>query len=206
MTRKGIFVLLAIAAVARAGPAPEREFLWEEASAQLASAQTPDEFRHAAETYATLIEQGVRNGPLYYNLGTALILADEPDAGLRALRRAERYAGSNWDIRRNMRLATAIKTDDPEATLPWLRVVLFWHYGLSTADRTIVAVIAYAVVWLLLIRRRFTGTVGARFLTALVVLAVFGSSVLASLHQEATDRAHEWRPAPVVVTEGVISP
>jgi hypothetical protein len=189
------------AGAARADDARARVFTWREANARLAAATEPDAFLRAAEAYAELIAQGVRNAPLYYNLGTALLLGGEPEAGLRALRRAERYGGTTWEIRRNMTCAVQAIEADPAATLPWYRVVLFWHYGPRTANRAVAAMGLYALVWLLLIRRLFGGRLGPVFYAACAALALIGSSVLASLHQEAADRAAEWRPAAAALWE-----
>jgi hypothetical protein len=197
-------VVLAAAGSARADAAREHVFMWREANARLAAATEPEAFLRAAEAYAELIAQGVRNAPLYYNLGTALILGGKPEAGLRALNRAERYGGTTWEIRRNMTLAVAALEDDPSAALPWYRVVLFWHYGLSTATRAALAVGLYGLVWLLLIRRVFGGRLGPAFYATCAALALIASSVLTSLHQEAADRAAEWRPDPAALQEEAV--
>ena len=165
----------------------ERIFIWNEANSRLAAASAPEEFLRAAETYGKLVRAGVRNGPLFFNLGTALLKARRYEAALNALLRAERYMGTNAEIKRNMVLAIAGAKNDDNTSLPWSRFVLFWHYGLAGGIRMTVAAAAFSACWLALAMRRL----GARnfanqLLTiSLLILILFGSSVATTLHQEA---------------------
>ena len=181
-----VFALL-LASTAR-GSAPNesgRRFLWDQANSQMCSARTPAEFGKAAATYRRLLASGVRNGPLFYNLGTALLKAGEYEPATAALLRAERYTGSTPEIRQNLLLALA--REDPNATvsLPWHRFPLFWHYGLSGATRVAVAATAFSLFWAALALAR-AGVRPARPFAVLCLCAfvLFGSSVLTTWHDE----------------------
>ena len=178
-----------------ADDAAERQFVWNEANSIMASAEAPEEFLVAAQTYQKLIEIGVQNGPLFYNLGTAMLMAERYDEALNALLRAERYMGSNWDIRRNMLMAKAGKKENQTVSLAWYRLPLFWHYGLSCTSRLNIIVCAFAVFWIGMLFRIWGGY---RFfvrimVVSLTVLILFGSSVATSIHQEReADRQFQW--------------
>jgi len=165
----------------------ERRFLWNEANALMAAAQTVEDFSAAAEAYGRLIDAGVRNGPLFYNLGLALLQAERYEEALAALRRAERYAGSTEDIRRNMRLC--LRRGDSAAALPWYRFPLFWHFGLPGAIRLSIAAAAFSACWLSLLMRRIgpRHTADALLAVSLAVLVLFASSAATTLHQESRE-------------------
>ena len=168
----------------------ERQFLWEEANAQMASAQTPADFLRAADTYGRLVQSDVRNGPLFYDLGTAYLKAGRYDDAASLLLRAERYTGSDPDVHRNLLLALAKGKRNPPAALPWYRIPLFWHYGIPGTGRMTIAVGAFFTCWIALT----LGALGARqtarrlLILALAVLALFGSSILTTWHQESSER------------------
>jgi hypothetical protein len=152
----------------------------------MATAAVPDDFRRAAQTYQKLVDAGVRNGPLFFNMGTALLQAGQYDNALDALSRAEMHLGNQPDIRRNMRIAMVRKQKTPGAEWPWYRILLFWHFNLTSSTRTAIAVSAFSLFWLALILRRLGVQRGMRTLTilALLVFVAFGSSVATSAHQE----------------------
>jgi len=183
-------VMLVGAAGAWAATPTEQHFIWDEANARMATARTEKDFLLAARSYAKLVNAGVHNGPLFYNLGTALLKGRHYDDAGAALLRAERYAGSDPDIRRNLLLAAARDDKHAEVSLPWYRYFLFWHYGLGLHARTTIAVAAFAVFWLALTAR----LLGARRLDrpfiglSLLVLVLYGSSMATSLNQEANAR------------------
>lgn len=151
----------------------------------LAAAQ-PEDFVQAAEALAALVDNGAANATLFYNYGTALLMAGDADTALEALARAERYSGTTWGLRRNMRLARRAQDPDAPASRPWQRIPLFWHYRLPAATRLTVAAGAFSAIWLLAIWRRSRRHAfvlpAIWFATAICLL--FGASVLTSIHAE----------------------
>lgn len=185
-------VLLAGAASARAMDASERAFIWNEGNARMAAADSPEAYRQTAQTYQKLVDAGVRNGPLFYNLGTALLQAGQYDRAIDALARAERFLGRQPDIRRNLSIAMDRKQKTAGIEWPWYRIPLFWHFDLSTATRTFITASAFTLFWLALILRRLgiKRATGAAATLALLAFVAFGSSVATSAHQEATAPSH----------------
>jgi len=131
-------------------------FLWEQANARMASARTPAEFLDTARTYNQLVADGVCNGPLFFNLGTALLLAGDGENAAAALRRAERYLGSTPEIRVNLRQALALQSGQPDADLPWDHVVFFWHYDEPLRVRAQLALCGWLLLWPALLLRLLT--------------------------------------------------
>ncbi len=165
---------------------PGADFEAQRATTILLGAAQPEDFAKAAEALSTLVDDGAANATLFFNHGTALLLAGDPDGALEALARAERYSGTTWAIRRNMLLARRAQDPDAPASLPWQRIPLFWHYRLPATTRMTIASLAFCAIWLLAIGRRSR----LRELTlpflwiATVICLLFGASVLASFQGE----------------------
>ena len=179
-------------------------FLWEEANARMATAKTSDDYLAAARTYNRLVQEGIRNGPLFFNLGTALLLAGDAHNAVAALLRAERFEGCTADIRTNLRLAIAASTGHPDADLPWSRVAFFWHFDHPLRIRLLVALGGWSLLWLGLLLRLLTrdrtavapdmapsgaavqvrALAGSCLFFGTLLGVVFGASVAVSLLQE----------------------
>mgnify|MGYP001608864109 CR=1 FL=1 len=192
---------------AEASTEMERRFIWDEATTQISTARTPDDFLNAARTYQKLADAGVRNGPLFYNLGTALLKAGQYGDATEALLRSERYMGTNPEIRRNLLLASARGQKGRDVYLPWYRIPLFWHFELGGPVRAAVATMAFTHFWIALALRFLGSRRIARPLlgVALLGIVLFGSSTATTLYQET--RAHrpvfansETETAPATVT------
>ncbi len=180
-------LLIATVHAADAGvPSLEQVFSWEEANTRMATARTEADFLLAARIYLRLVHAGVRNGSLFYNLGTALLKARRYEEAVSAFRRAERFMGSSPEIRRNLLLALAHEDKNAAEGLGWTRWVLFWHYGLGLRTRATVAAWAFCAFWVVLALRvvgvrRLTGTLLA---VAAGLVVLFGSSAVGSWQQE----------------------
>lgn len=168
----------------------ERLFTWDEANARVGTAQTTEEFSAAAGRYRDLIAQGVRNGPLFYNYGTCLLMAEDYQRALSALLRAERHVGANDDILRNLRIAAARAAEGGRGGLPWYRVPLFWHYGLAAPVRLGIALGGFSLLWVgwALARLGLRGTGRRLVILAVVAMALFGSSSVATWQGEMRDQ------------------
>ena len=164
----------------------EATFVWNEAHTRMVSARTEEDFLRAAEKYAELVRMGARSGPLFYNMGTALLLAGQHEEAYDALLRAERYLGTTFEVRRNMLLAIAGIEDTDGPALPWYRVPLFWHFRLPMSLRWMLAAVFFNLVWIALglraagLRRPATPLLWS----AAILFALFASSAATSQHAE----------------------
>jgi hypothetical protein len=181
-------LIIGIAPATHAGNAQERQFVWNEANAMVLSASTPEDFAQAAVAYRKLVDMGVKNGPLLYNLGTSLLAAGQDEQALAALLRSEAYSGSTWDSQRNIILALAGNAEEKTYALPWRRYPLFWHYALPCSTRITIATVAFASFWIALsmlilgLRR----PARALMILSVIVLIIFGYSSATSYHREAS--------------------
>ena len=180
----------------------ERSFFWQEANSMMASAREPADFLQAAATYQKLVDTGARNGPVFANLGAALLQANRNQDALNAFLRAERYLGYDREITRGIQTAIARIEKTPDAPLPWYRFLLSWHFRLACATRAWIAGGAFCLFWVALTFRRVGWHRLARplLVLALVALALFGSSAATSLYQE----ANATRPLLLLSEGGII--
>lgn len=188
-----VFALLPLAPAAADHPRLEHRFRWDHANAQMFNAIEPAAFRDAADDYGRLAADGVRNGPLFFNQGLALLKAGDYESAERALLRAERYQGTSDALQHNLRLAAARGELPLESSLPWYRQFLFWHYRLAMPLR-VMMLLAGVSLWFFSFAVRFwRRPVLARELhgVAVVMLILFGSSVAASWHAELRDLKHD---------------
>lgn len=169
---------------------PEHDFIWNEANATMASAQTPSTFLTAAATYQKLVDLGVRNPDLFFNQGTALLLADKPDDAIQVLLRSERYTGRQPDLTRNLAIAYGKSAGMKTPLTPWSRIVLFWHHGWSCSARATTATIAFTLIWCIAALRLTPWRRGSNTLLwlAIIIFITMGTSVLTTVTQES--RAH----------------
>jgi len=181
-------------ASASALDASERAFIWNEGQARMSAARTPNAYLRTAQTYQKLVDDGVRNGPLFYNLGTALLQAGQIESAIDAFQRAEQFLGAQDDIRQNLKIAMARKADNETAEWPWYRLVLFWHFYLPAATRMLVAAIAFFIFWAALTLRLFgiqRSGVKTVLILAAITMILFGSSIAISWYQEATASGYQ---------------
>lgn len=170
-----------------------RQFLWEQANAQAASATKPEEFAKAAATYQRLVAEGVVTAPLLMNLGAAQAMAGEATKAIATFSRAERYVGTTPEIRQGLLAAFSKQSGEQRKELPWVRTALFWHYSLPCQMRTWVALVGWSLFWFglflrLMMRRRNVHALASLSETGMfvggVTALVFAASVIVTLLQE----------------------
>ncbi len=191
-------------------------FGWERANARFAAAHSPGDFLEAARIYNRLVLDGDTRGALFYNLGTALLLAGDAPNAIAALNRAERRLGATPASRANLRLAYGLldappATDDapqtlpmslaPPAPLPWTHAAFFWHYEFPCRHRAGAAAAGWAILFAGLLLRLLRPAAARPLLWAgLFLFTVFGASAAITLLQEYHD-SRSW-PTRVFTSNG----
>ena len=195
----GVFLLAKPCSFAAPTDESARAFLWEQAGAQAAAATTAEGYLQAAATYNRLVADGVRNGPLFQNLGSVLVMAGDGANAAAAFARAERYLGATPETRQGLAAAIALQTGRAQADLPWSRTAFFWHYAFPCSVRAATALAGWTLFWLgvfcQLLRRRGAGRAFLRslaetcLLTGGLITVVFAASTLMTLTHERHDEA-----------------
>ena len=173
-----------------AGLVPDT-FEWERAEQTMAAAVTDEDFLGAAAMYYAMVTNGAASGPLFYNLGTALLLSGKKLAAAEALVAAERRMGTSAEVADNLRLALA--DEGSSGHLPVSRVFLCWHYGIPFATRIDLAVLGWAAFWFAAAAvallghcrclRPFRALLRAVAALSLILFVIYGASVAITVLQ-----------------------
>ncbi|MEI6645030.1 MAG: hypothetical protein WCP12_03220 [bacterium] len=170
-----------------------RQFLWEQANTQAASAAKPEDYTKAATTYNRLLAEGVITAPLLLNLGSVQVLSGDTTKAVAAFSRAERYVGTTPEIRQGLLAAFSKQTGQQQKELPWIRSALFWHFSLPCQTRTQIALVGWLFFWGGLLVRRMMKHRKIHALESLaetgifvggVTTLIFAASVISTVLQE----------------------
>lgn len=143
-------------------------------------AYTQGRFADAAHGYAALIDGGITNGDLYYNLGNAHMKRGEVGRAILCYRRAERYLPRDDDLQSNLAFALQQRRDVLSCDRWYTEVAdfCFWYTGLSAFELMWVFLGVHAAFWLLLVVRQFRKHEAVTVLCALALFftVLFGFS------------------------------
>ena len=128
--------------------------------------------RKAIAAFEGLIDGGVRNGKLYYNLGNAHFRINDLSRAILNYRRALRLAPGNSRIRENLKYARSKVHDRIETSgkRALARSLFFWHFDTSVKGRTTAAIVCYVIVWVALIIYVFLRRPPLRWLIVAAIL------------------------------------
>ncbi len=149
-------------------------------------AYAADDYTTAARLYEQLVEEGVVNSALFYNLGNTYYRMKQLGPAIANYERALQLEPQLDAARENLDMAIRATERHLARPLPseWEQSLLFWHYNLSQHTTSLLAGLFWCVFWLAMgirIWRRFPffkTTAIALFLLALA----FGSSAWAKAH------------------------
>ncbi len=122
---------LTIASTAMADTAEhQRSFL--KALEQFDAANGPDDYAKAAQTLESILDSGLQNGAVYYNLGNAYYRCGQFGRAILNYRKAIPFLPRNPYLHANLRQAIAASPGKlAEPPRPWWQLVLFWSYWFS---------------------------------------------------------------------------
>ncbi len=142
-------------------------------------------FRTAAEQYQLLLDAGVRNGKLFYNLGNAYFESGDLGRAIANYRRAQEFIPGDGRLEHNLRYARSLRSNQIESTgqRAFWKTLFFWHYQSAFRTRIVLGLTLYVAFWLLLIVRNFAPRAGWRWLLipALALWVALGISVTVDL-------------------------
>ncbi|MCH7812754.1 MAG: SH3 domain-containing protein [Planctomycetes bacterium] len=125
--------------------------------------RSPDEamnaFRQSADTFEALVDGGLCNGRLYYNLGNARLKCGQLGRAIAAYRRAEEFMPTDARLQENLRYARSLRRDEIAERGPRTvaRTLFFWHYDTPLDWRFAIGLGAWALFWLALLGRTLVG-------------------------------------------------
>ena len=101
--------------------------------------ESQDRYRRAVLRFDRIVlEGGVRNGMLFYNIGNAYFRMNDIGRAILNYRRAEQYIPGDRNLARNLRTAREARQDTFEEgqSAKVMRTLLFWHYDIQPGTRS----------------------------------------------------------------------
>lgn len=110
----------------------------------------------AVKGYEALVQEGIEDAQLSFNLGNAYVRQGQLGRAIAAYRSSEKLAPRDQDVRKNLELVRAQVSDavTPPGPSAIATTLFFWHFALSTRESLIVAVLANLGLFLVLALRR----------------------------------------------------
>jgi hypothetical protein len=139
-------------------------------------------FRNSAERFQMLVDDGIQNGELFYDLGNAWYQAGDLGRSIASYLRAQRLMPDDPRLEANLAWARSvvrpqIAADDHEALL---RRLAFWHDGWSLQTRMVVFAAFWLLLWGALLVRALRRYQGWNYLSgvAAMIAVLLGGSIL----------------------------
>ncbi|HYF48793.1 MAG TPA: tetratricopeptide repeat protein [Planctomycetota bacterium] len=177
---------------AHEGGSRERTFV--QALEAFDRAKSPEDFRRAAELFESMLQDGYKNGAVYYNLGNAWMKAGEHGRAIAAYRKAQPFRPRDPYLQANLNQALSTAPGKlPPAPQPWWRQVFFWKDWFAIPEKFMVATALGLIAFLLaLAALKWTPSRAALNRAALTLAAL---SVLAGIEasmswSDASDTRH----------------
>jgi tetratricopeptide (TPR) repeat protein len=143
-------------------------------------------YSQAALNFEKLLQDGTRNGTLYYNLGNSYFKMGMLGKAILSYRLAELYLPRDEDLNANLRYARQLTKDRIESKqlVPFLKRFCFWYSKLNIKELFIVFLIAHTLFWLIAMirivwRKEYLNFI---FLITLAVVVVLGFSLALKLY------------------------
>ncbi|MCH2138879.1 MAG: hypothetical protein MK074_07510 [Phycisphaerales bacterium] len=144
--------------------------------------QSAKAFARSVDRFSVLVDDGIVNGPLLYDLGNAQVQAGEIGQGIASYLQAQALMPGDARIAENLaharsKVRTRVQADGSEAVVDRL---LFWHHQWSTGVRGTLFALVWCVLWGVLVVRCWRFVPGWRTTTCVsgVLSAALGVSLL----------------------------
>jgi hypothetical protein len=142
-------------------------------------------FADSAARFQQLVDDGVRNGRLHYNLANAHLQAGEIGRAILQYRRAEQFIAGDARLTHNLEYARSLRRNriPPSGERALARALLAWHFGTSLGTRFTMFAVAYVFFWTMLLIHLLRPAAPWRWLIAIaaVLWLACGTSVIVDL-------------------------
>lgn len=114
-------------------------------------------FQTSANRFQVLVDTGLRNGKLFYDLGNAYLESGQLGRAILNYRRAQDFIPDDARLVANLRYARSLcRNQLPESGgQAFLHTLFFWHYGTSLPGRVTAGLALWVAFWGMLTLRLF---------------------------------------------------
>lgn len=154
--------------------------------------QAGKSFGEAAMKFQVLVDSGLRNGKLYYNLGNAYLENGQLGRAVLNYRRAQEFIPDDPRLDANLRYARSLRRNQiaESGEQAFLQTLFFWHYGTSLHGRFAAAIAVYILLWVLLTARVFFPRLRWRYALIPVAAICLSLSLSVALNMAARNTHH----------------
>ena len=150
-------------------------------------------YRKSLLRYEHLVEKGVRNGKLFYDIGNVYYRLGDIGRAVLNYRRAERYIKTDPNLRQNLSYVLGQRVDKIEEKQQEkvLKTLFFWHYDLSAPVRSLVFAVFYSTFWVFVVLRLYWSRPSIHWglgITLILALLLAGSLAI-DQYGQSEDRA-----------------
>jgi tetratricopeptide (TPR) repeat protein len=114
------------------------------------------EFKAAVSEFSEIVNRGIVNGKLFYDLGNAYLKNNDIGHAILWYQRAFKLIPKDPDLKFNYTVALSrVKDMPPDNRHPILKIIVFWQYLLSRTATQWAAVILNGIFWIVLTLQLF---------------------------------------------------
>lgn len=149
-----------------------------------------DLYRRSLLYYERIVNEGdLRNGKIFYNIANIHMRLGDLGRAVLNYRRALRYMPRDINLLRNLDYARSLRIDSIESgnRAEIARILLFWHFDLSSRVKVILFSISFILIWLSACLGKILGRSGltwAAFVFVIPSLLLSGSLILESVEAQ----------------------
>jgi len=158
------------------------------------------DYETAIDAFSTLVDSGIQNAELFYNLGNAFLKNNDIGHAVLWYQRALKLNPTEPDLKFNLDYALSLTKDQKaETALPLSRIFFFWKYQLSANTVQWAAITLNLIFWLLLACSLLWKNKGLRQTAylSLVFVLIFTSTALYNYYEST------YRPQAVILPSEV---
>jgi len=145
-----------------------------------------EKYDQAASLYERIIQAGIRNGEIYYNLGNSYFKRGMLGKAILSYCLAELHLPRDEDLKANLRYARQLTKDriEEKQFLPFIKEFCFWYSKLNLKELMTVFLIVHGLFWILAIIRTFWKKEYQNliFLINLVLVIIIGCSLTLKMY------------------------
>lgn len=160
-------------------------------------------FRRSADRFQLLVDSGIINGDLYYDLGNAYFQSGDLGQAIANYLRAQQLRPNDPRIEANLDHARTLVRPQvmQEGSDALLQRLMFWHHGWPMQWRLIIFAIMWIALWVFILIRIFRSYSGFLWMSGVTaILAItFGISTFMSI-----TGTNSWRQGVLIHDEVVV--
>lgn len=145
------------------------------------------DYPSAESLYRNILDAGIRNGKIYYNLGNALFRQGKTGEAIQNYLLAQQFIPRNEDLEANLGYARQKAEDRVEPSAGVVRNILFWYDRLTLKEMTLLFLACNVLFWSGLIARLFFHSQAVTWLALLffaVGITMAGTAAIRLLNEQ----------------------